>query len=61
MLATDINGVSLSFGNVNIFGGISAVYTESKVDYKEKYCYIKGVKCIAIEGRFGGIVIEKVD
>jgi len=50
------NNERIEFYNTNIGGGFM-----SKVNGKhgdDNICYIKNVKCIAREARFGGIVIQ---
>lgn len=56
--ATDIHGKKLTFFNTSISGGFEAVYKDSNEEYKSNICYINGIKCKAVESRFGGIIIE---
>ena len=55
---TDKNGTRVSHYNVSFSGGCYGVYDEGKETYMDPYCYVDGVKCIADEHRFGGIVVQ---
>ena len=48
----------LHFFNVSLSGGFGAEYAEAGEPYDSSICYIDGVKCMADEARFGGIVIQ---
>ena len=52
-------GLPIEFFNVDISGGF--VSEVNGVKGEEHECYIKNVKCIANEARFGGIVIQTVE
>ena len=56
--ATDENGRSLTFYNTHLSGGFEAIYTENNKPRDGNVCFINGIKCIASEARFGGIVIQ---
>ena len=55
--ASDENGKLVSFGNIDFSGGIEGCYVDSNQEYKSQICYIKGHRCIAKEGKFGGVFI----
>lgn len=55
---TDKNGLNVNHNNVSISGGCYGIYSDSKEPYSDPYCYVDGVKCIADEHRFGGIVVQ---
>lgn len=57
---TDEHGNKLNLGNIGIWGGYKAVYSDTTEGYNSHTCYIDGVKCYADEARFGGIVIQIV-
>jgi len=57
--ASDKNGRLLKFSNTDISGGFIARYKDNGETYNSHICYIDGIICVADEGRFGGIVIEK--
>ncbi|MBK7392270.1 MAG: hypothetical protein IPI64_03080 [Chloracidobacterium sp.] len=59
--ATDEAGRSLSFSNVSLSGGFTAIYSDTHEERNSHECYIDGVRCRADEARFGGIVIEPYD
>lgn len=59
-LVTDDRGRAVSFFNTSIFGGIDAVYIDTREPYATSSCYVRGVHCRAEEGRFGGIVYQPV-
>ncbi|PWH12077.1 MAG: hypothetical protein DDG60_14850 [Anaerolineae bacterium] len=54
----DSQGRPLAFYNEALSGGIRAVLRESGQPYPSQICYIGGVRCLAQEARFGGIVIQ---
>jgi hypothetical protein len=56
----DVSGNPVDFINTSFEGGFASLHTvDGKVVQKEEHiCFVKGVKCYADEGRFGGIVIE---
>ena len=57
----NIDGDEMEFRNIDAGGGIMYYINGEKYQGDIKYeCYIKGVKCSAIDGRFGGIVIQTV-
>lgn len=56
--ATDQDGKNLSFYSITEDGnGIQGMYTESGNLYRSPFCFIKGVKCRAIETTLYGILI----
>jgi hypothetical protein len=55
---TSPDGRALIFYNENLSGGCVGQYVDTGEVYASNECYIEGVKCIAEEARFGGIVIE---
>jgi len=54
----DESGKSVSFSNIDVFGGLIGHYIDTEEEYKTQYCYIKSTKCKAEEARFGGVVIQ---
>lgn len=58
---SDENGFSVEFSNTDDRGyGFVAIHTDihsNKYSDTNSKCFIKGVECIAMESRFGGIVI----
>ena len=53
------DGRSVAFGNDHPLGyGCVGFYTDTNQPYPSSECWIDGVRCIAGEARFGGIVIE---
>lgn len=58
--ATDENGLSLTFTNEDLSGGFIAFYSKTKEKYNSHICFIRGIKCIADEARFGRIVVQVV-
>jgi hypothetical protein len=57
---TDINGERIEFFNTSFTGGCEAEYIGTGKPYLSDKCYVDGIPCIAVEGRFGGIVVEVV-
>lgn len=57
-LTSDELGRKVRFGNLSIQGGLKGMYCDSGKSYNSFECWIKGIKCKAVEGRFGGIVIQ---
>jgi hypothetical protein len=56
--ATDQDGKNLSFYSITEDGnGIQGKYTESGNLYRSTFCFIKGIKCRAIETVLYGILI----
>lgn len=55
--AVDRNGNSVRFYNTSLSGGFEAHSSNGKVS-DEHACWVRGVRCYADEGHFGGIVIE---
>jgi hypothetical protein len=70
-LAADEDGRRLVFANESLSGGIVATFAADGAPYGERLtqsgftigyrCYVRGVKCIAEEARFGGIVLQPAD
>ena len=58
-LATDKSGNQLAFYNITDSGhGCQGQYPSDGKLYRGSICYIKGLRCFADEGYFGGIVIR---
>lgn len=57
-LAVSVDGRPLAFYNVDMSGGCAGKYTDTGEAYAGHACFVAGVRCVADEGRFGGIVIE---
>jgi hypothetical protein len=55
--AEDEEGRRLAFFNVKLTGGLVGIYYDTGEERKDRVCYIEGVKCIAEEGQFGGVMI----
>lgn len=55
--AVDQNGNAVRFYNTSLSGGFEAHSADGKVS-DEHACWVRGVRCCADEGHFGGIVIE---
>ncbi len=60
-LACDGQGQPLDFFNEDAGGGFIAVYRHSGARYPDHICFIRGVRCRADEGRFGGIVVQVLE
>lgn len=60
--ATDIHGNKVEYSNVDILGGVKCTHkcNQNKICECKYECYIDGIKCIASEARFGGIVIQPI-
>lgn len=58
--ARSADGRPLRFFNLSLSGGFGAEYADTDEPYDGSICYIDGVKCLADEARFGGIVIQVV-
>lgn len=56
--ATDKNGDSVAFANVDWSGGLMGLYLKDKSPYNESICFINNIECEAQEAKFGGIVIQ---
>ena len=56
--ATDADGRSLQFSNTGPFGGFEARHRDDKSPYPGGECFVRGIRCQAEEGRFGGIVVQ---
>jgi len=57
-MTTDKKGKAVTFFNTSFSGhGCAGSYTDTGKEYTSRFCYIKGVKCIAQEAYLGGIVI----
>ncbi|MBP6738647.1 MAG: hypothetical protein KA146_01595 [Leptospiraceae bacterium] len=60
--AVSKNGRTLLFENIDLSGGFSAFYADTREEYEQKHiCYVDSKKCWADEHKFGGIVIETID
>lgn len=56
---TDEKGNPVHYNNTNGLGhGCEASYVDKGEKYECDICYIKGIKCKAEEGYFGGIVVQ---
>ncbi len=60
-LACDGQGHPLDFFNADASGGFIAIYRHSGARYSGHICFIRGVRCRADEGRFGGIVVQVLE
>jgi hypothetical protein len=62
--AVDDDGRRLTFFNTSLLGGFGAGYPETGErvlpELDEQECLIDGVRCVAREARFGGIVVRPV-
>lgn len=56
--ATDKNGDSVAFANVDWSGGLIGLYVKDKSPYNESICFINNIECEAQEGKFGGVAIQ---
>ena len=57
----DVSGHPVKFVNIHAFGsGFASFHTIDGIciQKEEHICFVKGVKCYAEEGYFGGIVIQ---
>ena len=52
-------GDKISFGNIDICGGFKSIVNGKETIDPIDICYINGLKCRAVEARYGGIVIMK--
>jgi len=61
---TDKAGRAVTFSDAVVkngkalMGGVYGSYVDTGAQYRFKTCYIRGVRCIAAEAHFGGIVIQ---
>jgi len=52
-------GKKIKYFNIGLYGGIKNE-VDGKITNEVIYkCYVKEVECYTVEGRFGGIVIQK--
>lgn len=58
--ATDAQGRPLVFANTGL-GGFEARYADDRTIYPSHTCWVRGTRCHADEGRFGGIVVQPVE
>jgi hypothetical protein len=60
--AVDDVGRRLSFFNLTLTGGFGAAFAETgerlETPRDAQTCFIDGVRCVAREARFGGIVVQ---
>ena len=56
--ATTESGRRLEFSNVDATGGFQAFYSETGEPYPSHVCFVRGVRCVADEAHFGGIVVQ---
>jgi hypothetical protein len=54
------DGQPLRFFNLSWSSGFGAEFADTAEPYESAICYIDGVKSLADEARFGGIVIQPV-
>lgn len=61
-LLTDNTGGSVAYANNDFAGGILGFYTDTNPPepYNSLTCYIGNVAFRAQEGRFGGIIVQKL-
>jgi hypothetical protein len=60
--AVDGNGRALRFGNTGPLGtGFRAALPDGSEPREPHTCFVRGVRCFADEGRFGGVVVEVFD
>jgi hypothetical protein len=55
--ATDDRGRVVHFHNASMSGGVRAAYEDGGA-YASVTCWVRGVRCRAEEGRFGGVVVS---
>jgi hypothetical protein len=58
--ATDANGRLLQFNNTGPFCGFEARYRDDESAHPGGACWVRGIRCQAEEGRFGGIVVQPI-
>lgn len=58
--AADAEGRSIHFTNTGLSGGFAATPADAGSLPPGGECFVRGVRCRAEEGRFGGIVIQPV-
>ena len=58
MEAADAGGRWLRFGNTHLSGGIEARYADDGSLHAGLDCLVRGVRCRAVEGKFGGVVLQ---
>jgi hypothetical protein len=62
--AVDVGGRPLEIYNTSLFGGFEASYaddhTPAEAVTRDHIVFVDGVRCLADEARFGGIVIRAV-
>ncbi|MFT5548195.1 MAG: hypothetical protein ACI9CO_000109 [Candidatus Azotimanducaceae bacterium] len=55
----DANGVAIVYYNTTLSGsGCQGYYSYPDKLYSDEYCYVEGLKCIARDGYFGGIIVQ---
>ncbi len=59
MEAADDQGRLLAFGNLGLSGGFEARHRDDNTPYDRHECFVRGQRCRADEGKFGGIVVER--
>lgn len=59
----DVSGNHVEFINTSMWGGFASIHKiEGMILQKDEHiCFVKGVKCYAEEGYFGGIIIQLYD
>lgn len=64
----DDQGITLRFSNLGLGGGLRVTYLDKQgevireeTDNSEKVCYLDGIKHLATEARFGGVVVQRIE
>ena len=60
-LITDAAGRRVAFYNIDMSGGLTGQYPDTRQVYASDICYITGRPCRAQEAHMGGIVIIPID
>jgi hypothetical protein len=58
--AADADGRRLVFGNTHLSGGFEAKYADTGETYAGDQCFVRGIRCRAQQGKFGGVVVQPV-
>jgi hypothetical protein len=56
--AADPEGRRLVFGNADLSGGLEAKYADIGETYAGDLCLVRGIRCRAQEGKFGGVIVQ---
>lgn len=57
----DAEGNKVTFCNIDFSGGFMSQHFVNDIlirTAEEKVCFVRGIKCVAQEARFGGIVLQ---